>query len=163
MFRSLRSFFFFSPSRIPAPILIFFFLPRHWDFYEAHIFLSIFRSLRGYPVYAEPSLSSTAFQILPDNLSLYLEVPYVTWMKTKTVIILKLRVQIICPSLLTELIGGCVHGHTCMQVCMHVCSRIWRPEVSVGYILQLLSSYFLRQGSPLNLKLIDSTILVSKF
>lgn len=84
--------FFFFPSRIPAPIHIFF-LPRHWDFYEAHIFLSIFRSLRGYPEFTEPSLSSTAFQILPDNLSLYLEVSYVIRMKTKTIIFLKLRVQ----------------------------------------------------------------------
>lgn len=138
-----------------------FFLPGHWDFYEAHIFLSIFRRVRGYPEYAESGVSSDAFQIPPDNSSLYLEAPYVIWMKNKTAIFLKLRVQIICPSLLAEFIGGCVHGR--VQVCIHMCSCIWRPEVNVGDILQLLSSYFLKQGSPLILKLIDSTILVSTF
>lgn len=70
-------FFFFSKPN-PCPHSHFF-LPRHWDFYEAPLFLSIFRSLRGYPESAEPGLSSTAFQIPPDNPSLYLEAPYVIW------------------------------------------------------------------------------------
>lgn len=41
----------------------------------------------------------------------------------------------------------CADGHACMDACM------WRPEVHVRYLPQLLSTYFLRWGLSINMKL----------